>query len=183
VADWEQVLTERLELRAATAEEADVAGLHPIVSDPETWRHAPGERHTGPEQTRDWLARAAARWDTPDRLSYWLVRERDGAGDGGDGSGAVVGVGGVQRRRADGMWNLYYRFSPAVWGRGYATELSRAAVEAARAVDPEVPVVAWILAHNTASRRVAERLGFLELGERMDANNGQLRLAYADREF
>jgi RimJ/RimL family protein N-acetyltransferase len=118
-----------------------------------------------------WIERAAARWRT-DGLSYWSVRLRD--------DGSTIGVGGVQRH-PDGSWNLYYRFAPAHWGKGFATELSRAAVDAAGTVDPDVPVVAWILDENVASRKVAERLGFKNYGEQLDTNDGVMRLAYADR--
>ncbi|MDX6315179.1 MAG: hypothetical protein QOF44_4643 [Streptomyces sp.] len=164
-----RVLTERLELHAVSM--ADLAPLFAINSDPDTWRHAPDERHTTADQTRVWIDRAAARWRT-DGLSYWSVRLRS--------DGSTIGVGGVQRH-ASGGWNLYYRFAPASWRQGYATEMSHAAVEAASAVDPEVPVFAWILDHNEASRRVAERLGFKNYGEFADTNDGVTRLAYADR--
>lgn len=166
---FERVLTERLELRAVSM--ADVAPLFAINSDPDTWRHAPEERHTTADQTRVWIDRAAARWRT-DGLSYWCVRLR--------GEGSTIGVGGVQRH-ASGGWNLYYRFAPSSWGRGFATEMSRAAVKAAHSVDPDAPVFAWILDHNAASRRVAERLGLRNYGEFLDTNDGVARLTYADR--
>lgn len=165
-------MTERLELRAVSLD--DLYGLFAITSDPDAYRHSPCDRHTTVDTTRAWIERAAARWRT-DGLSYWIVRRRTDATDE-----PVIGVGGVQRHAAGG-WNLYYRFTPSAWGQGYATELSRAAIAAGRAVDPQEPVVAWILDHNHASRRVAERLGFTNYGERIDANDGVLRLMYADR--
>jgi RimJ/RimL family protein N-acetyltransferase len=166
---FEHVVTERLELRAVSM--VDLAPLFTINNDPATWVHGPEGRHTTADRTRVWIERAAARWRT-DGLSYWSVRLRADA--------STIGVGGVQRH-ADGNWNLYYRFAPAHWGNGYATELSRAAVDAAEAVDPDVPVVAWILDRNEASRKVAERLGFKNYGEQLDTNDGVRRLAYADR--
>jgi RimJ/RimL family protein N-acetyltransferase len=166
---FEHVVTERLELHAVSM--ADLAPLFTINNDPATWVHAPEGRHTTADRTRVWIERAAARWRT-DGLSYWSVRLR--------ADGSTIGVGGVQRH-ADGNWNLYYRLAPAQWGCGYATELSRAAVDAAVAMDPEAPVVAWIIDQNVASRKVAERLGFKNYGERLDANDGVWRLAYADR--
>jgi hypothetical protein len=53
---------------------------------------------------------------------------------------------------------------------------------AAASVDPEVPVFAWILGRNEASRAVAERLGLKNYGEFVDTNDGVSRLAYADRQ-
>lgn len=112
------------------------------------------------------------RWQR-DRLSYWTVRLRDAPG--------IVGVGGAQRHQS-GAWNLSYRLAAGHQGNGYATELSRAALEAARALAPDAACIAWIDAHNAPSRRVAERLALRDYGVRLDANDGQPRLAYCDRE-
>lgn len=162
-------MTARLDLRPATA--ADVDALYAITSDPATWQHASGSRHTDPRTTEDWISRAEARWIS-DGLSYWLVRLRDGAD--------VIGIGGVQRQRT-GWWNLYYRFAPRAWGHGYATELGHAALQAAHDLDNSVPVIAWVLPHNTASLRVAGRLELIDHGVHTDPSDSQDRLAYADR--
>lgn len=166
---FETMTTDRLVLRAATVDDADV--LFPITSDPDTWHHAPGGQHRDKQTTREWLARAASRWVT-DRLSYWIVRLRD--------SGETIGVGGVQRQ-AIRNWNLYYRFAPGAWGNGYATEMGRAAIAAAHATDDSVPVIAWVMEHNQASRHVAEGLGLKDQGPRADPSDGKVRLAFADR--
>ena len=89
-------------------------------------------------------------------------------------------MGGVQRHSSGG-WNLAYRIACEHWGHGFATEVGAAAIEAAHAADNTVPVIAWIVANNEPSRRVAERLGLVNYGERVDTNDGQRRLAYADR--
>jgi RimJ/RimL family protein N-acetyltransferase len=167
---FEHVLTGRLDLRRPDPAE-DLAALFAVFSDPAGWWYDPAGRHTSPETTRDWLARAAARFDT-DGLSYWTVRRRDTA--------AIVGVGGAQRQRTR-AWNLNYRLAAAAQGQGFATELARAARSAASAVDPEVPFVAWIAPDNRPSRRVAERLGLTNHGLGIDPSDGQQRLAYADR--
>ncbi|MDO8189019.1 GNAT family N-acetyltransferase [Conexibacter sp. JD483] len=163
-----QVITERLDLRPTA--EADTDELYPIMSDPEGWWFDPINRHDEPERTRRFAARAEERWE--EGLSYWTVRER--------ASGRVVGVGGAQRH-ASGSWNLSYRIATDAWGRGYATELARAGIAAARAADPDVPVIAWVVAHNEPSRRVAQRLGLTDRGPHLDENDGQIRLAYADK--
>jgi RimJ/RimL family protein N-acetyltransferase len=92
----------------------------------------------------------------------------------------MVGVGGVQRQRT-GAWNLFYRFAPAAWGRGLATELGRAALDAAVRLDPHVAVIAWIDPGNTAPARVAERLGLLQQGKAPAPSDGVRRLAFTDR--
>lgn len=159
--------TERLDLRAVSP--SDVDDLFAITSDPQTWRHNPELVHREPARTADWISRAAARWDS-DGLSYWLVRVGD----------AVVGIGGVQRQ-STGNWNLYYRFAPSAWGNGYATELGRAAIAAARSVDDGMPVIAWISPDNPESIAVAERLGLHRSGMHPDPSDGRMRIAFADR--
>ena len=67
-----------------------------------------------------------------------------------------------------------------------ATAVSRDAIAAAGAVDPALPVVAYLLEANAASAVVARRLG-LELVHRApDAGNPDptaVRLVFADRDL
>jgi RimJ/RimL family protein N-acetyltransferase len=166
----ERVLTDRLDLRWPDPE-GDLDDLFAIFSDPAGWWYDPGGRHLDRERTRDWLTRAASRFET-DGLSYWTVRRRD--------RGTIIGVGGAQRQRTR-AWNLNYRFATAHQGQGFATELGRAAYGAAQAVDADVPFIAWIAEHNLPSRKVAERLGLTNYGLRVDPSDEQPRLAYGDR--
>ena len=161
--------TERLDL--IPADPADADELFAIMSDPAGWWFEPESRHTRLATTQGFLERAVSRWDR-DGLSYWTVRER--------GESTVLGIGGVQRHSSGG-WNLSYRLSSAAQGHGYAVELGRAALDAAHRRDPESPVIAWILETNIPSIRVAERIGLTNCGLRVDENDGELRLAYADR--
>jgi RimJ/RimL family protein N-acetyltransferase len=164
------VLTERLDLRRPDPC-GDLRDLFAIFSDPDGWWYDPPSRHVDQARTRDWLSRAASRFDS-DGLSYWTVRLR--------ANGTIIGVGGAQRQRT-GAWNLNYRIATAHQGNGFATELGRAAYAAASAVDASVPFIAWIAEHNLPSRRVAERLGLTNYGPAVDPSDDQLRLAYADR--
>ncbi|MBP0453805.1 GNAT family N-acetyltransferase [Kitasatospora sp. RG8] len=165
------VRTDRLELRAVCAD--DLAELFRINTDPRTWSHVPEGRHRDEETTRAWIGRAVKSWESFG-LGYWTARL--------PADGTVVGVGGVAFQPASGFWNLYYRLDPAHWGRGYATELSRAAAGAARRHSPEVPVAAWIHTHNAGSRRVAARLGLADRGLRRDPTLGELLHLYTDRQ-
>jgi ribosomal-protein-alanine N-acetyltransferase len=168
VDDVTAVRTERLSLTATGPEDAEA--LAPIMADPEGWWYEPESRHTSPERTTAWLERAAERWD--EGLSYWTIRLAE--------TGEVIGVGGAQRHFGGG-WNLSYRIATGHWGKGYASEVTRAAIEAAHQVDPDAPVIAWVAAHNTPSRKVAERAGLTDQGERLDTNDNTVRHAYADR--
>lgn len=164
------VLTDRLDLRCPDPR-GDLDDLFAIFSDPDGWWYDPGGRHVDPGQTRNWLLRAASRFET-DGLSYWTVRPRD--------DGAIIGVGGAQRQRTR-AWNLNFRIATAHQGQGFATELGRAAYTAASALDAEVPFIAWVAEHNLPSRKVAERLGLTNYGLAVDPSDEQTRLAYADR--
>ena len=124
-------------------------------------------------QTRRYAALAGSRW--ADGLSYWTVRLRD--------DGTVIGSGGVQLHGGGSHWNLHYRVATAAQGYGYATELARAAVEAAHEKDPALPVIAWIDEVNDPSRRVAQRTGLVSQGLRTQPADGRPRLAYADRDL
>jgi RimJ/RimL family protein N-acetyltransferase len=164
------VVTERLDLRK-TDPVGDLDDLFAIFSDPAGWWFDPAGRHTDPARTQDWLGRAAARFDE-DGLSYWTVRRRD--------TGEIAGVGGAQRQRTR-AWNVNYRLDTVHQGQGFATELARAAFDAATRVDDTVPFVAWIAPSNAPSLKVAERLGLTNYGLAIDPSDGQQRLAWADR--
>ena len=56
-----------------------------------------------------------------------------------------------------------YLLDPAVWGRGLATEAARAIADHAFATLPVDRLVALVEPANTASRRVAEKIGMTVL--------------------
>jgi RimJ/RimL family protein N-acetyltransferase len=113
-------------------------------------------------------------WDR-DGLGSWIVRERD--------SEKVVGFGGCGIAH-DAFWNLGYRFSPTVHGRGYATEVALRGIERARARRPDLPVVAYLVEHNRASAAVAAKAGLVLVHRGPDPGNPDpavTRLVHADR--
>lgn len=68
----------------------------------------------------------------------------------------------------------------------YVTELAAAGIAAARAVRPDLPITAYLLEHNLASKAVAERLGLRLVWRGPDAGNPDpraVRLVYADRDI
>jgi RimJ/RimL family protein N-acetyltransferase len=162
-------LTPRLDLRPVVP--GDAAALFPILSDPAGWWYDEAGRHRSPATTARWCERAAERWAS-DGLSYWTVRDID--------TGEVIGVGGAQRQRT-GNWNLNYRIAGHRQRQGLAVELAQAAKDAALSHDPSVAVVAWVAEHNVPSRRVAERVGLIDRGPKVDPSDGQTRHAYSDR--
>lgn len=153
---------------------ADLDGMFAICSDPRVWTHFPSLRHTEPAQTAAMLAAFKVKW-VQDGLGPWIVRE--------PGEETIIGQGGCSIKNG-AFWNLGYRFAHEAQGQGFATELSLEAVRQARANNPELPVVAYLLEHNTASARVARKVGLTLVHRGPDAGNPDpraIRLVYADR--
>ena len=148
--DFRLVCTARLTLRAPTVE--DEAVVFSIHGDPETNRHNPGGPMTSREGARGFLQAIIGAW-AEHGFSYWCVS----AGD----APAVIGFAGVDLMELKGrcFLNLYYRFTPAVWGRGYATEAAAEAIKVGRTARPDLPILARTRPANKASIRVAEKLG------------------------
>lgn len=97
--------------------------------------------------------------------------------------GAFLGNAGCWLRPG-GWWNLGYAITSDCRRAGLATEACAPALAAAREVRPDAPVIARLLEHNTASRRVAERLG-MTLVHRgpAEGHRDAVRLVHADREL
>jgi RimJ/RimL family protein N-acetyltransferase len=104
-----------------------------------------------------WTAGMAARWAS-DGVGKWMARDR--------ADGSLVGRGGFTRIDLDGrpVLELGWAVRDALTGRGYATELGRAALAWAAEHHPELPVVSFTEVHNRASRAVMERLGLRPAG-------------------
>jgi RimJ/RimL family protein N-acetyltransferase len=178
VRDWTSLTTDRLLLRVPTAD--DVDELFTLHHDPASWRHYPSLRHTAREQSAAVVEAVRRRWDE-DGLGAWVLRAR--TDEAGVPAGALVGLGGCSTLRGP-AWNLGYRLAPLSWGRGLAQELIDAARRAAQEVGPDLPVVARLLEHNTASRRAAERAGLALVWRGPDTGNPDpdaVRLVLADR--
>ena len=142
--------TERLRLRAWR--EDDLGDLERLNADARFTRFLnPGGAVYPPGWTSDKLARMRAEWDDKGWGS-WAVEERR--------TGRFVGRVGVQFHR---LWpedpELGWGVDPALWGRGYATEAARAALRHAFEELAFGRVVSILHPENTASVRVAEKLG------------------------
>ncbi|WP_433264448.1 GNAT family N-acetyltransferase [Actinosynnema sp. CS-041913] len=147
--------TDRLLLRRVGP--GDLRAAIAVLSDPVTNRFNPAGPPS-PEETADMLAEWQARWAL-DGIGYWAVELPS--------TGEVIGFGGLRHHKLDGepTLNLFYRFRPEHWGRGYAPEMARAAIEWADRVRPDRPVVIITDLDNTPSQRVAEKLGFAHAGD------------------
>lgn len=105
------------------------------------------------EQTHDFLNRFDAHW-TAHGFGPWTVRERDGGG--------FVGQVGLGYAIVGGSAEVEVGFVLAHehWGKGYATEATRAALEHAPALRGLTSVVAFAMADNARALATLDRCGF-----------------------
>ncbi len=142
--------TPRLVLRELTA--ADLDDLVALDSDPAVMHYVTGGRATSRDEMRD------------DVLPYWL-----GFHERGEPFGFFAAIeratgrflGWFHLRPQDGHdgVELGYRLHRRAWGRGYATEGSRALIDKAFAELGVDRVYAETMAVHVASRRVMEKAG------------------------
>ena len=166
--------TERLTLRPFAADEADL--LIELDSDPAVMRYLSGGEPTAPEFVRDLvlpsLLAAYERWGG--RFGLFAAFERDG--------GAFVGWFCLRPER-DGPLDeveLGYRLRQAAWGKGYATEVSRALlVRAFTELDVRV-VWGETMALNLPSQKVMEKVG-MTVTQTVDTPEDMMMVEGAER--
>jgi len=170
-------VTARLSLRAPAP--GDLSQLFELYADPRVWASDPLSRHGSPAQTERMIASWSAAWRS-DGLGMWVATSSEPGSDG-----AFVGIGGCFIRYGI-AWNLGFRLVPRFWGRGYAQEISAAAMTAAKAGRPELPTTAYVLEGNARSQAAVERTGLTLVWRGPDAGNpdaSAVRLLYADRQL
>jgi RimJ/RimL family protein N-acetyltransferase len=164
------VETERL--RGDRPERRDAAALVPIIGDPAIPEEVfPAALRTS-GRTLAFLDAAIRHWDEHG-FGLWVARERDGGRTVGRvglmatdvGAGPTVEVGWFIARDR--------------WGRGYATELARAAIHHAFTGLRLPEVVSFTLPGNQASQAVMRKLGLEPAGriERLAMPHVLLRLS------
>jgi len=143
--------TERLTLRRLT--EADADNLFDLDADPEVMRHLTG----GIPHTRDEIVRKVL----PHYLSYYARYTDYGFWAAIEwGTGTFLGWFHFRPyASAPEEIELGYRLMRSAWGRGYATEGSRALIQKGFTDLGVTKVVADALVANVRSRRVMEALG------------------------
>lgn len=142
------VETSRLYLREY--EQEDFATLHAIFSDPETMRFYPAAFTE--QQTRDWITRNQDRY-MQDGCGLWAVCLQ--------GEGQLVGDCGLIYQNINGSIEVEigYHLDKRHWGKGYASEAAIGCKQYAFDVLKLGKVVSIIHPDNTASIRVAKRVG------------------------
>jgi len=142
--------TDRLTMRGWREE--DAAPYAEITADPEVMRFMGGV--LGPEQTWREIALFAGHWELRG-YGLWAV-EREGA---------LIGRVGLWRPDGWPGLEVGWLLGRGAWGHGYATEAARASVDHAWRELGAEELISLIAPENSASRRVAERLGMRPGGE------------------
>jgi RimJ/RimL family protein N-acetyltransferase len=142
--------TSRLLLRPWRDE--DVAAFADLSADPAVTKYLvslPG-----------WVARARAHWEEHG-FGQWVVEI--------PGEASFIGVVGLNTISYEAHFTpaveVAWRFARAYWGRGYATEAARAALDYGFEKLALAEIVATTVPANEGSRRVMERLGMTRTPE------------------
>ncbi|MCT2590488.1 GNAT family N-acetyltransferase [Streptomyces sp. N2-109] len=158
--------TPRLRLRHFAATEADAAELTELHNDPDVMRHLNGGQPVSPETVRgETLPRMLRSYPCMSsgtaepfggHPGFWAAEETAGTR-----TGRFLGWFEFRPLEEDSseVVELGYRLHKSAWGRGYATEGSRALIRRGFTELGVQRVTANTMAVNTASRRVMEKSG------------------------
>jgi RimJ/RimL family protein N-acetyltransferase len=145
------VVTERLELRRFLP--SDLDELATVFANPEVWRFPYG-RAFSREETATFLDGQIQEWDQHG-FGLWIARERAG--------NRVVGYVGlavpVFLPEILPAIEVGWRFEPSAWGKGFASEGARAALDEAFGPLGLNEICSVPQAGNPASSAVCERIG------------------------
>jgi len=141
--------TARLVLRRFTA--GDVEVLVELDSDLEVMRYLTGQPTPRDEIEQKVLPGILATYETHPGRGTFAAHEKS--------SGAFVGWFGLQPTGEQRVAGVGYRLKRSAWGKGYATEGTRALIEKAFTDLDVERVVADTMAVNTKSRRVMVKSG------------------------
>ena len=140
--------TTRLRLRGFT--EYDLDALAEIYADPDVMRFMPGGKPVPRERVAASIARMINYWREHD-FGLWAVEEKE--------SGRLVGRAGLVHLDNTPEIEVGYLFAKDRWGKGYATEAARAALDFGFTELGLARIVAITEPENIASQRVLEKLG------------------------
>jgi [ribosomal protein S5]-alanine N-acetyltransferase len=154
----EELETGRLSLRRPVP--ADVDAIYSINGDQRACAHNPSDLLATRGEAHELFRRWDAHW-LRFGFGYWVVRRL--------GSETPIGFCGIKvmQLSESEVVNLFYRFDPAVWGGGLASEAASAVTGWAAQNIPDRALIARIRPENVASQRVAIHAG-LARAEQLD---------------
>lgn len=140
--------TERLKLRMWR--ESDIDAYAEMCADPTVMRYlGPGKVFTRADSWRS-IAFFMGHWQMRG-YGHWAVQEK--------ASGHMIGRIGFMNPEGWPAFEIGWTLARHVWGKGYATEGARTALQYAFNDLDQPHVISLIHPENTASMRVAERIG------------------------
>lgn len=157
--------TERLILRTWTS--ADVDALFEILRDAEVVRYISDGKPFSFEKVTEFLV-WAENYQRENGFCRWKVIEKS--------SGEIIGSCGFARPHETVEIELGYLFAQKYWGRGFATEASRAALRFGFEKFGFAEIIAMTDLENVASQRVLEKIGFARRG--IEIYQGEESLVY-----
>jgi ribosomal-protein-alanine N-acetyltransferase len=148
--------TDRLSIRPLVANDAEE--LHELYSDPGAMQYLDSELPSSVDESRSWVQTKIDLFERDDGMSLWALVERE--------SGAVIGDVGLQWEDYDGVVvDLGCRLIARHWGKGYASEASRAVLEAGFRDLSVDRICAATHVENERAHRVLLALGGVRLRE------------------
>ena len=148
--------TQRLTIKPSTLEDLD--DLYAIQSDPDVMQYI-GQGVRTRSEVSEWLAKAIAHHQKHG-FSFCSVFEKE--------SKQLIGQAGLQYLSYDEQQpdiEIGYRLKKQSWGKGYATELTKALIDWGFSNLPIDKLVAVINPANEKSRKVLEKAGMICVGE------------------
>lgn len=139
-----RIVTERLILRPLTA--ADAEDVFEWVGDPVVNRYMPYALYDNVGQVREWISTIT------DDYNHFGFELRS--------TGKVIGSGDVGFDSERGAYGLGYNINREFWGRGYATEASKAMIQWAHEALGACSFIACHALANPASGKVIQKCGF-----------------------
>jgi len=146
--DIPTLITDRLRLRAFR--KSDVDDYAAMNGDPEVARYLLGGAPWDGDRSWRHLAFTLGHWPLAGS-GMWAVEQKE--------TGTFVGMIGFAEPAGWAGFELAWKLARRWWGNGYATEGARAALDYAFTALNKDRVISLIHPENTASIRVAERLG------------------------
>lgn len=153
MAETALIETERLAIRPFTLD--DIEHIYAHLSDPEVMRYYP--HALSREECDSWLNKILEDYGTNGYGTFAVCLKE---------TGEYVGQAGVMRRHRDGGEHFFlaYLIRRECWGQGYATETARALIRYGFETLRAPKVEALIACGNSASIRVAEKIGMTRAG-------------------